>query len=539
MSNIRRKLNPLLTLVLSLLLLGTVTAFAAGSCSLRVIVQNDDGDPVQYVNVELHQVARKDGSGYQLMPEFAGLDLSAGTLSDEPTAEHAERVYQYAYAEGLSGTIKTTSADGIVDFSALEQGIYLVSERGDQHIAFQPYLAVLPAEIDGNLESNVISYPKTSESDTKTLMVLKLWEDDSNAVGKRPSQIEVTVLRDGIPFRSVVLSESNDWMHQFHMLPASGTYTVEEKPVADYQAEYEPVAEGYIIVNTYTGGSGGGGGEDPKPQTAHVTVRKVWNDHNNAAGKRPASITVQLVSGGMVIKTAALSEANHWSHTFGGLDPDRSYTAQEIAVAGYTASYAGTAAAGITITNTYGGGSEPGTPPKPDIPDPGTINIPVRVEWIDDDDAAGKRPDSVTVYLISNGSILASVELHPGNDWKSVFVGFPADLSYTVWQPPVSEYTTEYSGNAAVGFVVTNIYTEGTTDPGIPPEPTPPFDPELPPEPPAPSDPEEPADPPSEPVVPVIPQTGAEVLPVYLLMAAGVLLVLLGIIDLYRGRKEV
>ena len=117
-----------------------------------------------------------------------------------------------------------------------------------------------------------------------------------------------------------------------------------------------------------------------------------------------------------------------------------------------------------------------------------------------------------------------------------MFVGVPSDLSYTVWQPDVAEYTTSYSGNAAEGFVVTNVYTEGVTDPGMPPAPTPPVEPpnegdvsdgeiseeEL----------------PGAPAGPTIPQTGAEVLPVYLLMAAGVLLVLLGILDLYLGRKK-
>lgn len=528
MSEFRRKLNSLLVLAVSVLLLGTTPAFAVGDCSLRVVVRNSAGEPVPSIHVELYAVAQGEGNACTLTEAFSDLGISAGELLAAPDGENAERVFQYAHANELDGLIKRTSSSGIVDFSSLERGIYLVADRGEQAVAFQPYLVVLPAEIDGQLESNVTSIPKTSETDTKTLLAVKLWDDDMNAAGKRPSHIDVTVLRDGTPIRKVTLSEANDWQHLFYMLPASGTYTVEEEFVADYQAEYISVAEGYVILNSYTGGSGGGGGggSDPEPQKAHVTVRKVWNDEHDAAGKRPASITVQLIEGGTVINTATLSEANHWAHTFSDLDPAKSYTVQEIAVADYAASYVGNAATGIMITNTYSGSTDPGVPPAPIIPKPETINIPVKVEWVDNDDAAGKRPGMVTVYLIADGSIIATVQLHPGNNWEGVFSGVPADLSYTVWQPGVDGYTTTYSGDAASGFVVTNTYTENVTDPGIPPDPTVPIEPP-------------PVEPPAEPVGPTIPQTGNEVLPVYLLMAAGVVLVFLGIIDLYRGRKEV
>lgn len=113
-----------------------------------------------------------------------------------------------------------------------------------------------------------------------------------------------------------------------------------------------------------------------------------------------------------------------------------------------------------------------------------------------------------------------------------MFCGVPADLYYAVWQNAVSEYTTTYGGDTANGFVVTNTYTEGVTDPGVP---EPPADipvPELPAD-----TPEEPVQPEVPPAGPTIPQTGAEVLPIYLLMAAGILLVFLGLVDLYRGRK--
>ena len=315
---------------------------------------------------------------------------------------------------------------------------------------------------------------------------------------------------------------------------------MKEDPITQYEVEYLPAIEGYIVVNTYVsdgggsggGGGGGGGGEVPEEKPAHVSVSKVWDDDNNAAGKRPESITVQLILDGTVIRTAMLSESNYWKYTFTGLDGTKSYTVKEVAVPDYSAGYQGTAATGITITNVFSGTTDPGTPPPPVIPDPQLIDIPVRVEWVDQDDTAGKRPAVVTVSLIANGNVISVLQLDAASGWTGMFCGVPADLYYAVWQNAVSEYTTTYGGDTANGFVVTNTYTEGVTDPGVP---EPPADipvPELPAD-----TPEEPVQPEVPPAGPTIPQTGAEVLPIYLLMAAGILLVFLGLVDLYRGRK--
>jgi len=605
MSKCRRKLNSLLALVLVILLLGTSTAFAAGGCSLQIVIRDSLEMPVKNVNVELLQVASGEGSACTYLPAFADLEIGVQELLASPGEEQADRVFQYAYYNGIDGEVKHTSAQGAVEFRGLDKGIYLVFERGEQAVAFQPYLVILPSEIGGQPANNVISAPKTSESDVKPLVVEKIWNDEMNKAGRRPGYVTVDVLRDGIPVRSVTLSNANDWLHVFTMLPLTGTYTVEERAVADYKAEYVPVPEGCLIFNTYTGTPGGGGGgtdpKPPEPEKAHVVVRKVWDDNNNAAGKRPAGITVQLIEGGTVIRTAGLSETNRWEYTFADLAPEKSYTVKEIAVTDYTAAYAGDAASGITITNKYTGATDPGEPPPPIIPEPDLITIPVTVRWVDDDNAAVRRPAEVAVHLLAGGSVMRSMQVRPDggdaaapampvayagaetggkaavqflsfrmtatartpaqetdlpdNSWEGVFSNVPGDLSYTVWQTPVEDYTTTYEGNAATGFVITNTYTAGTTDPGLPPDPTVPEDPADPADPPVdpvdppvgpvdppvgPVDPPvDPVDPPVDPVVPTIPQTGVEVLPIYLLMAAGVLLVLLGIVDLYRGRKEV
>lgn len=523
MTKIRRKLNSLLTLGLACILLGGTTALAVGGCSLSVVLKNSANEPVEKVNVELCQVVDCENGVCELVPEMAGLGLSAQELLASPGAENAQLVFQYAMAAELEGEIRHTGSDGVARFTSLKDGVYLVFERGDQAVAFQPYLVVLPALIDGNTETDVTSVPKTSQTNTKMLLTMKLWNDNNDQAGRRPGSVEITVLRDGAPLRKVELSAANSWQHVFTMLPTDGVYTVEEKAVADHQGEYIPVMEGYIIINSYTGGA------TPEPPSAHVAVSKVWDDNDDAAGKRPASVTVQLIQGNNVIKTATLSAANFWRHTFTGLDPAGSYTVQEIAVADYTAVYTGNAAEGITITNRYTGTTDPGGPPGPVIPDPELIDIPIVARWEDQDDAARKRPETVRVHLIADGSIVKTVQLTAESGWKGSFDDVSGDLSYTVWQEGVDGYATTYAGSAQEGFEVTNTYTEDPADPGVPPTPPGPDEGD---------DPVQPSTKPDTPAGPSIPQTGAELLPVYLLMAAGVLLFLLGVVDLCWRREE-
>ena len=533
----KRKVYMLLAVLTAVLVCMVASVHAVGPCSLRLTVLDEQEVPVPRLNVELCCVAETGPEGTKLTAEFAQLSLTAEQLLADIGAQHAQQVYQYVCAMELEGTIKATNHAGVVGFSGLEKGVYLVFERGGQHVSFQPYLIQLPTMIGGVPQYALTSIPKTSQTDTRTLWVSVLWEDSLNSAGKRPGSVEISVLRDGVVVRKVTLSDANYWQHTFFQLPKTGDYTIQQKKVSRYSTEYEPVIEGFFVVNTYTGGGGGGGSITPPkpPATAHVTVRKVWQDQDDQALKRPASVTVQLISGDTVIKTAVLNGSNRWEHTFAGLDSGKSYTVREIAVEHYQASYSGNASTGITITNQYkAGGVTPGTQPDPVVPDPKLVDIPVVVRWQDEENRAGARPNSVNVRLIAAGSVVAAMELNEQQGWQGTFQQVPADLSYTIWQGAVTDYTTTYSGSSSEGFVVDNTYTEGTTGPGTLPDPTP-----ADPTPDTPEDPELPDDPESgtPPQRPNIPQTGAVLWPTYALLAAGVVL-LIACLLFKRARKK-
>ena len=99
-----------------------------------------------------------------------------------------------------------------------------------------------------------------------------------------------------------------------------------------------------------------------EPTTVDISVEKRWDDNNNAANKRPTTVTVKLLANGTVVsgKTLDLYATNNWSGTFSNLDKydannqEISYTVEEASLPeGYTATVTGSAANGFTITNKY------------------------------------------------------------------------------------------------------------------------------------------------------------------------------------------
>lgn len=84
---------------------------------------------------------------------------------------------------------------------------------------------------------------------------------------------------------------------------------------------------------------------------SQITVKKVWNDNNNAQGKRPDSIKFNISENGDP-REFELSSADGWQKTYVDLHMQGDITLQEEAVDGYTTTVTGDAKNGFTITNT-------------------------------------------------------------------------------------------------------------------------------------------------------------------------------------------
>ena len=242
------------------------TAFAAMG-SLRVTVL-DEKTPVENIAVELCRVADLEGDTFTLTEAFADLHLSPQDMAQERSAEQAEQVYQYVMHWELEGSVILTDREGNADFLTIEDGLYLVFERGGQAIAFRPYLVTLPT--DGRY--GVYSAPKTDSGEVRSISVFKEWDDEENKAGKRPESVEITLYRNGVPVRSVVLNEACGWEHTFIMLPAEGEYSVSINDIPSYTTTIEEVFEGFLITSKYRRSPGPGPDVPDDPDVPDIPV---------------------------------------------------------------------------------------------------------------------------------------------------------------------------------------------------------------------------------------------------------------------------
>ena len=287
--------------------------------------------------------------------------------------------------------------------------------------------------------SKVDGYNITNSYTPETVKVSgqKKWDDAENQDGKRPASVKVKILNGDTVLDEQNVTSANDWKYESKALPkyAAGqeiTYTVSEEAVPGYTSK----VEGYNITNSYT------------PETTTVSGSKTWEDGDNQDGKRPASITVNLLADGQKVNTQIVGEAEGWSYNFTGLpvykDGQRiTYTVTEEAVPGYS-----TSLNGYNITNSY-------TPEKTEITASKT--------WNDSDNQDGKRPTKISIKLMKTvGGVkteVASKEVTAADQWQTKFENLPVyengqKIDYSIEEDDVAGYTKEIKD-----FTVTNSYT--------------------------------------------------------------------------------
>lgn len=92
-------------------------------------------------------------------------------------------------------------------------------------------------------------------------------------------------------------------------------------------------------------------------KTINLSVKKIWNDHDNILGLRPNSIIVKLLNNNEEIKEIVLSSANDWEYVFTNLPEytdgnKNNYTVKEVISNGYISKVV-IDNNNVIITNTY------------------------------------------------------------------------------------------------------------------------------------------------------------------------------------------
>ena len=396
-----------------------------------------------------------------------GRDVSVfkiDAVSGAPVADAQFRLYgpfesvEAAQAATLDPTmpLKTvsTNEDGEASFGTLNwYQVYVIEEA-----AAAPHYLLDGADAD-SMECGLIPYEGTGtdnpawvlavpDADATSLIQVvqvenqpettdvsgrKTWEDANDQDGKRPESITIRLMANDVEKAQKTVTEEDGWAWTFSSLPkyengAEIVYTITEDEVEGYTAE----VSGMDVTNRYV------------PSTISVSVQKAWEDANDQDGIRPAEITVRLLADQADTgKTLVLNESNHWSGIFDGLKEYSqgekiTYSVQEDTVSGYRTQIAGNAGTGFHITNAH---------------TPETVTIAGQKTWDDLDDSYGKRPDSITLFLMADGTKVAeqTVTAQSGAGWEWSFENMPKykagrEIIYTIAEAKVAGYTAEVTG---------------------------------------------------------------------------------------------
>jgi len=298
----------------------------------------------------------------------------------------------------------------------------------------------------------VVLYDQEEEESTTTRTVTKVWDDTNDQDGKRPTSIQVQLKADGVDYGSAVtLNAGNNWTYTWSNLPekSSGqtvTYTVEEIGVlTGYTSSTSENGGTFIITNSYV--------PNYALEVVDIEGTKTWDDASDQDGKRPASITVNLLADNAVLDSKTVTASDNWEYEWIDLpkyaaDVEISYTISEAPVSDYQ-----TAVNGYDITNSY---------------TPGETSRTVTKVWDDNNDQDGKRPASIQAQLYANGAAEGSaVTLDAANGWSYTWNNLPEKKNgtaviYTVEETGVpTDYTAAYSTD---GFTITNSYTPETVE---------------------------------------------------------------------------
>lgn len=282
--------------------------------------------------------------------------------------------------------------------------------------------------------------------DTVTKTVSKVWDDNNNQDGLRPTAITVILTGDDGSRRVKSVTAAENWTVTFGNLPKNQNhgqniqYTVSEAFVSGYTEAITQNGDNYTITNTHT------------PASSEFFVTKIWKDNGNNDGMRPDEITVTAHGSDGRSYTKKLNADNQWSVMFSNLPKYADgkvieYSLTEESVPGYTSSITRNGKSFILI-NTH-------------VDE--TKNITITKAWNDGNNQDGLRPKTITAVVSGSDGSARFVQLFEGQNWATNLNNLPkykngTEIQYTVKENAIPGYETEIK-QTGDSYAITNSHT--------------------------------------------------------------------------------
>ncbi len=248
------------------------------------------------------------------------------------------------------------------------------------------------------------------------------WEDEDDNDGKRPESVEVLLYKDGVYADIQTVYSKNGWEYSFddvnkYYQGNEIEYTVEVNKIDNYEVNYNV----YDITCTH------------ELETVTVKGSITWDDDDDRDKVRPDNVQVNFYVNGKEASICFITAQNNWEYELGTFN--KYYAGEEIAyvvsvgtVDNYTSSITGY---DTTLTH------------KPE-----TVNVGGDITWIDSNNNDGKRPESVTVKLLADGTLKESKTVTASDNWLYSFNNVykydkGVEIKYTIEADEIDAYKSE------------------------------------------------------------------------------------------------
>ena len=249
-----------------------------------------------------------------------------------------------------------------------------------------------------------------------------------------PDGIDVTILRDGVLYDTVTLSEGNHWTFEWETDAGYSWLVLEPEVPEHFKVSYERAGNTFIVNNTFVPEP------PPYPELETYKVVKVWDDDGDE--NRPESVTVIVNRDGEFCYKAVLSDENAWIFTWESFEGYNWTVEEETVPDNYEVKYENNEFT-FVITNTR------------IVPPP--VMETYRVVKVWDDDNNANRPESVEVEIKCDGELYKTVVLSDENGWAFEWTAEEGH-EWKVSELNVAKYYEAKVELADKVFVVTNTY---------------------------------------------------------------------------------
>lgn len=313
--------------------------------------------------------------------------------------------------------------------------------------------------VDGYTQKSVTTtagfdLTNTHEIQTADYEVKKVWIDDNDRDGARPTSITLTLTgSDGSKYTKLMTAADNWNAVTFERVPMFNggkyiTYTLTENEVPSYMNSIEVSEDGkhFTVTNTHA------------PDHAIINITEVWHDENDQDGIRPRKMTAVVVGSNGNRHEVPLHSSGDWNYTCDDLvkywknGQLVDYTVEAITIDGYTSEVKSLGNNVFEVHNTH-------------IPE--TISKTVTKTWKDNENQDGIRPASVTVTLTGSNAVSKTATLNEDNGWTATFENLPKRdhgniVAYNVKESDTAGYEASVV-KTEDGFQLINEHDSETT----------------------------------------------------------------------------